>query len=236
MVLELVAAGLTDCAVARETGVARTTVRDMRRSAEDPTRRACPRCWRLARPLDFDTARYAELLGFYLGDGHVSAVGRTDRLRISLDARHGLIVDDVVRLLRSSFPANHVGIVFNDDGATAVPYVYSNHLRCLFPQAGAGLKHDRPIVLEDWQWRAVREAPWSFLRGLTHSDGCLFINRTGRYAYLSVAFSNRSPDVLELFAAACDLVGVQFRRNGDHIRIYRRGSVREFAAFVGSKR
>ena len=179
---------------------------------------------------------YSELLGFYLGDGHISQMGRTQRLRISLDARHERVVAEVLDLLGRCFPRNRVGIVFNDGGATAVPYVYSTHLACLFPQAAPGLKHDRAIVLEGWQACLVDDAPWAFLRGLTFSDGCFFINRTGRYAYLSVDFSNRSQDVLDHFAGACDRVGVAYRRYDRHIRIYRRESVREFAAFVDSKR
>ena len=78
----------------------------------------------------------------------------------------------------------------------------------MFPQHGHGLKHQRRIALEDWQQRCVDETPWAFLRGLVHSDGCFFINRTGRYAYLSVDFCNRSADVRRLFTEACDRVDV----------------------------
>jgi hypothetical protein len=234
-VRELVEDGLNDCAIARATGLPRSTVRDMRHAARAPVRAPCVRCGRPSRPLGFDAGTYAELLGFYLGDGHIAAAGRTHRLRISLDASHARIVDDVVALLRASFPRNRVGLVRQDDGATAVPYVYSSHLPCLFPQAAPGLKHDRRIILEPWQTKAVEAAPWAFLRGLTHSDGCFFINRTGPYRYLSVAFSNRSRDIIDLFVWACGLVGVACRPNGENVRIYRRAAVADFAAFVGSK-
>jgi hypothetical protein len=56
---------------------------------------------------------------------------------------------------------------------------------CHFPQAGPGKKHERPIVLEPWQAAIVEAEPWRFLRGCIRSDGCVFINRTGRYEYLS---------------------------------------------------
>ena len=46
-----------------------------------------------------------------------------------------------------------------------------------FPQHGPGRKHERPIVLEDWQQAIVDEHPWAFLRGLIHSDGCRTTNR-----------------------------------------------------------
>lgn len=37
------------------------------------------------------------------------------------------------------------------------------------------------IKLEEWQHELLTTAPWAFLRGCIRSDGCVFINRTGRY-------------------------------------------------------
>ena len=45
------------------------------------------------------------------------------------------------------------------------------HWPCLFPQHGPGRKHERPIVLEDWQRAVIEAHPGAFLRGLFHSDG-----------------------------------------------------------------
>ena len=74
---------------------------------------------------------------------------------------------------------------------------------CLFPQHGPGKKHHRRIVLEAWQQTIVESAPWAFLRGCIRSDGCVFINRTGRYEYLSYGFANHSSDILDLFESIC---------------------------------
>ena len=52
------------------------------------------------------------------------------------------------------------------------------HWPCLFPQHGPGRKHERPIVLEDWQRTIVEAHPGPFLRGLFHSDGCRAKNWT----------------------------------------------------------
>ncbi|HEX8086950.1 MAG TPA: hypothetical protein VF529_21890 [Solirubrobacteraceae bacterium] len=235
-VRRLVTAGLNDCEIARRLELPRTTVRDIRRGGRDRDRPTCPRCWRPSRPIRFTSGEYAELLGFYLGDGYIVRAGRTQRLRLSLDAAYPAVVDRAVDLVRACLPANGVSVVGADGGATAVVSSYSSHLACLLPQHGAGKKHLRPIELEAWQRALVDAAPWSLLRGLTHSDGCFYINRTGRYRYLSVDFHNLSRDILDLFAAACDAVGVRFRRYEKNVRIYDRASVREFAAFVGSKR
>jgi hypothetical protein len=120
-------------------------------------------------------------------------------------------------------------------GTTTILSLYCTHLACLFPQHGPGRKHERAIVLEDWQTTLMARQPWSFLRGCIRSDGCVFVNRTGRYAYVSYEFSNRSAQIRELFMDACDLVGVEYRPYPRYVRIYRRPSVALMQEHVGVK-
>lgn len=87
----------------------------------------------------------AELLGLYLGDGHVTQQARTQRLRIFLDAKYPTIVSDAEALLRRCFPGNRVGRVVAHRGAMIVLRVHHGHLTCVLPQHGPGKKHDRPI-------------------------------------------------------------------------------------------
>jgi hypothetical protein len=183
----------------------------------------------------FTCADCAELLGLYLGDGHITALDRTERLRISLDAKYPVIVAETEALLGRCCPANRVGRVTLDGGSTIVVGVYSSHVSCLFPQHGPGKKHERHIALEEWQTAIVGAAPFAFLRGCIRSDGCLFINRTGRYEYLSYRFSNFSSDIRQLFVDACRLVGVDCRPAGPYVRINRRESVQVLLEQVGLK-
>lgn len=104
------------------------------------------------------------------------------------------------------------------------------------PAARCRQEHERPILLEPWQQGAIDVAPWQFLRGCIRSDGCSFINRTGRYEYLSYEFANCSQDILGLFGRTCTAVGVEYRRYAKAIRIYRRPSVALLEANVGVKR
>lgn len=90
-------------------------------------------------------------------------------------------------------------------------------------------------MLEPWQAAIVEEAPWAFLRGCIRSDGCAYINRTGRYEYLSYCFDNFSPDIRQLFIDACDLVGVECRPSRRSVWIYRRASVALMLENVGRK-
>ena len=235
--LELVAAGLNDCEIARRLGVPRTTVRDWRkpRYLRRAASTSCPRCWRSTPRVAFAPGDYAELLAMYLGDGHISAGARTERLRIFLDARYPGVVRETEALLRRCFPDNRVGRGTRHHGRMAVLWVYSTHLSCLFPQAGAGKKHERPIVLEPWQEQLVAAAPWRFLRGCIRTDGCVFVNRTGPYEYLSYDFRNLSQDILGLFEHTCRSLGLSPRRTRDSIRLNRRPDVARLQEHVGIK-
>ena len=231
--MALAAAGVNDCEIARRLDVPRTTVRDWRSRARDVE--ACPRCWRKTKPVRFAAGDYAELLGFYLGDGHISPFARTERLRLHLDARYGTIVDEAEALLRRCFPANRVGRSSRHDGSMVVLCVYFSHLSCLFPQSGPGKKHMRPIALEPWQATLVDADPWRFLRGCIRTDGCVFVNRTGRYEYLSYEFSNLSRDIVDLFMATCEGLGLRPRRYRRYVRLYRRDDVARLLTEVGTK-
>lgn len=94
---------------------------------------------------------------------------RYHALRISCDAAYPGIVDDVDSTIRLVHPSRPV-FRFRAPGVVVVQSHWK-HWPCLFPQHGPGRKHERPIVLEDWQERIVAEHAADFLRGLFHSDG-----------------------------------------------------------------
>jgi hypothetical protein len=227
---------LNDCEVARRLGVPRETVRDWRSPRYVPRPRAvCLRCWSRTSPVAFTAGDYSELLGLYLGDGHISAGARSERLRLMLDAKYPVIVDEAAALLGRVVPDNRVGRQDLYDGRMVTLWAYHRHWSCLFPQHGPGKKHDRAIHLEPWQQALVSAAPWDFLRGCIRSDGCFFVNRTGKYTYESYDFANVSRDILMLFASTCALVGVECRVYAKRVRIYRRASVELMLEHVGRK-
>lgn len=242
--LALIRAGHNDCEVARRTGIPRTTVRDWRRPRYVPRTTGaggrgcvtCPRCGQASRAMRFTDADYAHLLGLYLGDGYIVAQGRAYRLRIYLDSHYPSIVSEARALLARCFPGNKVGTLTRHQGRMTVHSVYSAHLPCVFPQHGAGAKHERRIALESWQQEAIDAAPWQLLRGLIESDGCSFVNRTGPYEYLSYQFSNKSQDILDLFCRTCSRLGLEHRRYADCVRINRRASVAALKDRIGVKR
>ena len=63
----------------------------------------------------------------------------------------------------------------------------------------------------------------------------MLINRTGRYAYLSYEFRNRSTDILGISAATCAALGLHPRQYADRVRLCRRADVAELVTHVGVK-
>ena len=186
-------------------------------------------------------AEYAYLLGMYLGDGSITRMRATYRLRITLDEKYPGIIETCCRAAAAVLPKNVVAVIDRGDGAVDVS-VSSKSLPELLPQHGRGPKHARPIVLARWQRDVVRREPRWFVKGLFDSDGCYFLNRVqstaGRwYVYERYTFSNRSDDIRELFVWACELIGVESRRmNRMNVSVAKRGSVAILNEFLGPKR
>ncbi|WP_243395511.1 transcriptional regulator [Nocardioides currus] len=238
---------MNDSDNARRHGVAVKTIRRWRRlyqrrgqeRGQQHLAPPCPRC----EDGPLDRVAYAELLGWYLGDGYVSQ-GRRQvyNLHVYNDQQYARLNQHVLELMSAVKPGSrpHVRHV----PGCVVSTVGWKHWPCLFPQHGAGRKHERPIVLEDWQAEIVRAFPSHFLRGLFHSDGARVANwatrvvagERRRYDYPRWQFSNRSDDILALCGWALDLVGVAWRRSGPWtVSVSRREAVADLDALIGPK-
>ncbi|WP_405737955.1 transcriptional regulator [Streptomyces sp. NBC_00028] len=243
--LALVAQGRSLNYVSKETGVSRAAIRSWQTRIEPLPRirwTPCSRCGPTAKA-PTDTASYSYLLGLYLGDGCISPGMKSGYfLRIACaDAWPGLI-DACVAAVESVNPSGKAYRV-QAVGYTSV-VGYSRHWPCLFPQHGPGKKHERPITLEPWQQAIVDAHPWEFIRGLIHSDGCRITNWTTRliagerkrYEYPRYFFTNLSGDIIRLFTATLDHVGIEWRQaNPRNISIARKASVALMDTHVGPK-
>jgi hypothetical protein len=226
-------------------GIPRSTIRDWRAAGfPAPARRnECAVCSADCDEIDaLPDASYAYLLGIYLGDGHiVRGTKGVHRLRVFLDSRYPLLNHEVAEAMEAVMPGKTTHRALDRNAAMVVLDMWSNHWPCLFPQHGPGRKHERPIVLADWQQRIIDDHHEAFLRGLIHSDGCRHINRVWHngkaYEYSRYNFTNASADIRELFCASCDALGIAWRRmNARNISVARREAVAALDAFVGPKR
>jgi hypothetical protein len=241
-------AGVPDAENAARHGVAVKTIRRWRRlyqrrglpRGQAHTSARCPRC----SDAPLDGTAYAELLGWYLGDGHISA-GRRGvwNLHIYDDESYAELNAHILELMRCVKPGGRPHI--RRTRGCVVSTVSWKHWPCLFPQHGPGRKHERPIVLEEWQREIVRQHPADFLRGLFHSDGSRTNNWASRtvggvkkrYDYPRWEFVNRSDDILDLCTWALDLCGIAWRRPRiNAIAVSLRDDVQHLDDLIGPKR
>ncbi|GHC64818.1 helix-turn-helix domain-containing protein [Streptomyces flavofungini] len=246
--LALVAQGRSLNSASKELGVSRAAIRSWQIRVEPLGGRGteCPRCRDVpAKPEN--EAAYAYLLGLYLGDGCINRHRRgVYFLRIACaDAWPGLI-DACAEAMRIVRPTNKVCRV-QRQGCQYVT-CSSKHWPCLFPQHGPGRKHERTIALEPWQQEMVDAHPWEFVRGLIHSDGCRVTNWTTRvvggerkrYEYPRYFFTNTSTDIIRLYTATLDQLGIEWKplhqsRAAVTISVARKASVALMDAHVGPK-
>jgi hypothetical protein len=191
-----------------------------------------------------DPWSYSYLLGLYLGDGWVGRVGRSTRLILALDSRYPEIIAEAVTAAQLAGPHCRIKTRPRAD-ASVVVYSYGPHWVAAFPQAGPGRKHERRIVLADWQREVVDRHSEQFLRGLIHSDGCRTVNRfetklpSGRvaeYEYPRYFFSNLSADIRALFCEYCERLGIRWTQsNHRNISVSHRHSVAILDGFIGPK-
>lgn len=250
-VFDLADAGLSKKAISRETGISRAAIRDWLSDRERALKRterflsgktamdchgACDPAAGLNGPV------YAYLLGIYLGDGCISTHARAYRLRIACADTYPRIMDEVEQAIRQILPVK-VGRV-QCVGCTEVG-AYSSHWPCFFPQHGKGMKHQRPIVLADWQRALVERYPRPFIKGLIQSDGWRGDNVAIRHTDLAIEyrtytryqFTNRSDDIRNLFCWALDLLDVHWTQSNKWtISVSRRKDVHYLDSFVGPKR
>ncbi|MFG2112615.1 transcriptional regulator [Streptomyces sp. NPDC048718] len=249
--LALVDQGRSLNSVSKQTGISRAALRSWQIHLEPRPRMSahrapCVRC-RPTPGLPEAVEAYAYLLGLYLGDGCVSPHRQgSQHLRIACaDAWPGLI-EACRDAMRAVQPYGSVCLV-RKQGCVAVTS-YGRHWTCLFPQHGPGKKHDRRIVLEDWQQGIVDAHPWEFIRGLIHSDGarivnwasCLVGGERKRYEYPRYFFSNVSDDIVRLFTDTLDRLGVAWRsrrrKNGvQDVSVARREAVALMDTHIGPK-
>ncbi|HEV2755730.1 MAG TPA: hypothetical protein VG318_08135 [Actinomycetota bacterium] len=188
---------------------------------------------------------YAYLLGLYLGDGHIYVTPRACFLRVHLDGTYPGIVDECRVAVGLATLGGRTQILLRR--GSRINTVQSAWKRWpeAFPQHGPGRKHERPIVLVDWQREIVDAHPAQFVRGLIHSDGCRTVNRfttklpSGRvaeYAYPRYFFSNLSADIRGLFCEACEALGIRWTlSNPRNVSVSHRKSVAILEEIVGPK-
>jgi hypothetical protein len=200
----------------------------------------CPRC----DDVPLHGAAYAELLGWYLGDGNISRQRRgVFGLHITNDLRYSEINQHIAELMLLVKPASRPHT--REGTGCMITTVSWKHWPCLFPQHGPGRKHTRQLGMADWQWDIVEQHPADFLRGLFHSDGCRVNNwalqvvagEKKRYEYPRWQFTNESAEIMAWCQEALDLLDIPWRQSSRRLlSVSRRDAVARLDELIGFKR
>jgi len=189
--------------------------------------------------LDFSEDKkenYSYILGLYLGDGHIVKAKRVYKLGITLFSEDLNIINRCRQALEIVFNENKISQRKRKNARAVEVYVYNKYLPLIFPQHGAGKKHNRRIILEPWQNEIVEKYTKEFVKGLIDSDGCVFVRQNGNYRSKAYQFTNMSEDIKSLFCWGCNLLGVQYSKPYfNRIEIARRDDVEKLDSLLGSK-
>jgi hypothetical protein len=149
--LELARAGANATDISRRLHVPRRTVSDWIGGCWPHSVRP-GKCQECAGTHDFAalSRSYAYLPGLYLGDGCISRHPRAvSKLRVFLDVKYPGIIAAAVDAM-AQVKGGRAAIVPRPQNCVEV-YSFWKCWPCMFPQHGAGRKHERTIELADWQ-------------------------------------------------------------------------------------
>lgn len=147
---------------------------------------------------------YSYIIGCYLGDGCISKLQRTYKLRISSSTAHPDIIKQRKRSLEKIFPLNKVAVSKIKSAECVEIRVHNSGIPIIFPRHGNGAKHKRNITLEDWQSDIIYSEPECFIKGLIDTDGSYFIVN-GKYRY---RFTNKSKQIANLYMEVMSHLGI----------------------------
>ncbi len=132
----------------------------------------------------------AYITGLAIGDGNLSLVRKTVRLRISCDNAYPNLILRISKTLQALLPENKVGLVKKFGNCTDV-YVYSNQLEKLLGwKAAKGSKFKQNVTTPAWIKKS-KEYKINYLRGLIETDGAIYRDR----GYLMVIFTTIIEDL-----------------------------------------
>jgi DNA-binding transcriptional regulator WhiA len=150
-------------------------------------------------------AEYNYILGLYLGDGSITSNKMSYRLRITQDNKYPLSIIDIKNKMNTFF--NKEATLINGDGKCCVITIFDKNLPLYFPQHDTGKKHDRPILLSDYQRDNIDYL--NLMSGLWMSDGSFYKTARGYEAY---NFTNKSTDIIALFEECLNNFGIRYRK------------------------
>lgn len=182
------------------------------------------------------SARLAELIGIFMGDGHIGLYQVSVVTNSETDFQHALFVKALIEDLFKVQVS-----LSNRREKKACEIVVSSKSVCHF-FVSQGIPQGNKITLglriPDWIPKKIlyRKA---FIRGLFDTDGCVYLDthryRKKVYKNLGMAFANQSLPLLSFFKETLELLGFHpTQKTKFRVFLRRREDIRRYFNLIGS--
>lgn len=182
------------------------------------------------------SVRLAELIGIFMGDGHVGLYQASVVTNSDTDFQHALFVKALIEdLFKVQVRLS------NQRGKKACVMTISSKSVCRFfvsqgiPQ---GNKITKGIHIPNWirEKQLYRKA---FIRGLFDTDGCVYMDthhyHQNVYENLGMAFANQSLPILSFFKETLELFGLHpTQKTKFRVFLRRKEDIRRYFDLIGS--
>jgi len=148
----------------------------------------------MIKTLSPDKKLQSYIIGLSLGDGNLSLVRNTVRLRITCDTKYPFLINKILNSLKILLPDNKAYIVKHPTNSLDIS-IYSNYLENLLGwKAKGGSKFLQKVSVPNWV-KENDDYKINCLRGLIETDGSIYNDR----GYKMVIFKSIIPNLTQDF-------------------------------------
>lgn len=182
------------------------------------------------------SARLAELIGIFMGDGHVGLYQASVVTNSATDYQHALYIKALIEeLFRIQVRLS------SRRGKNACTVTVSSKLVCNF-LTRQGIPQGNKITLGVRIPKWIQKKPFyrkAFICGLFDTDGCVYldVHRSGQKVYknLGMAFANQSLPLICFFKESLELFGLHpTQKTKFRVFLRRKEDIRNYFDLVGS--
>ncbi len=156
--------------------------------------------------LSNDKELQAYIIGLAIGDGNLSCINKTTRLRISCDTKYPNLIKCIIESLQLLLPCNKISTTKKPGNCLDI-CIYSNHIENLLGwKAKAGSKFIQNVYVPEWI-KQNDDYKIKCLKGLIETDGSIYLDR----GYKMVMFVTIIPDLAKSVLEMINSLGFKSR-------------------------
>ena len=187
--------------------------------------------WHKENPVHYEKLErspdLAELIGVILGDGHIQAFPRTERLIITSNSNNPEFVDRYSKLINKLFNKKPTVLKSRSENSTRISLYQKNISKRM--KIPSGSKKNFNFRAPAWILENEK-CLLGLLRGLFEAEGSLSVHRPS-YTY-NLQFSNKNKSLLNVVEKGLSKMGFHPEVRSDVVRIRKKSEVEKFLKIV----